>query len=78
MSSEQVSLDSFAEASERLCSPDIDRELVPPLRFFKTEKSSDFDDQPKIALSYGGTRHPAEVVEQSARAGVCDLTNAWR
>ena len=28
----------------------------------KTEKSCDFDDQPLLALSEGGTRRPAEVV----------------
>ena len=31
MNSEQVSLESVAEASERLCSRDIGRELVPPI-----------------------------------------------
>ena len=31
MNSEQVSLESFAEAVEQLCGPDIGRELVPPL-----------------------------------------------
>ena len=31
MNSEQVSFESFAEAGERLCGPDIGRELVPPL-----------------------------------------------
>ena len=44
----------------------------------KTEKSCEFDLQPLLALSDGGTRRPAEVVERSARAGVCALTNAWR
>ena len=31
VNSEQVSFESFAEAGERLCGPDINRELVPPL-----------------------------------------------
>jgi len=31
VNSEQVSLESLAEAGERLCRPDISRELVPPL-----------------------------------------------
>ena len=30
VNSEQVSLESLEEAGERLCSPDIGRELVPP------------------------------------------------
>ena len=30
VNSEQVSLESLAEAGERLCSPDIGRELIPP------------------------------------------------
>ena len=44
----------------------------------KTEKSCDFDDQPLLALSDGGNRRPAEVVERGALTGVCSLTNAWR
>ena len=31
VNSEQVSFESFAEAGERLCGPDLGRELVPPL-----------------------------------------------
>ena len=31
MNSEQVGLEYLAEAGERLCGPDIGRELVPPL-----------------------------------------------
>ena len=38
-----MSLESLAEAGERLCGPDIGRELV-PLRGAKTEKGCDFDD----------------------------------
>jgi len=30
--SEQVGLESFWEAVERLCHPDVSRELIPPLR----------------------------------------------
>ena len=44
----------------------------------KTEKSWDFADRPLLALSDGGTRRPAEVVERRDRAGVCGFTNAWR
>ena len=36
--SEQVSLESFSEDSERLCSPESGRELVPPLRPQNREK----------------------------------------
>ena len=43
----------------------------------KTEKSCDFDDRLLLALRDGGTRQ-AEVVQRSALAGVCDLTNNWR
>ena len=32
VNSEQVGLEALAEAGERLCSPHIGRELVPPLR----------------------------------------------
>ena len=42
----------------------------------KTEKRCHFDDRRLLALNDGGTRRPAEVVERSARAGVCGLTNA--
>ena len=77
MNSEQLSFESFAEAGERLCDPDIGREPVPPLRS-QTEKSCDFADRPLLALSDGGTRCPAEVVEERDRAGVCGFTNAWR
>ena len=38
VNSEQVSFESFAEAGERLCDPDIGRELVPPLRSQNREK----------------------------------------
>ena len=38
----------------------------------KTEKSCAFADGPLLALSDGGTRRPAEVVERRDRAGVCD------
>ena len=31
VNSEQESYESFEEAGERLCSPDVGRELVPPL-----------------------------------------------
>ena len=44
----------------------------------KIEKSCDFADRPLVALSDGGTRWPAEVVERRERAGVCGLANAWR
>ena len=36
--SEQVSLESFSEDSERLCGPENGRELVPPLRSQNREK----------------------------------------
>ena len=36
--SEQVSLESFLEDSERLCGPESGRELVPPLRSQNREK----------------------------------------
>ena len=36
--SEQVSLESFSEDSERLCGPESGRELVPPLRSQNREK----------------------------------------
>ena len=36
--SEQVSLESFSEDSERLCGPESGRELVPPLRCQNREK----------------------------------------
>ena len=36
--SEQVSLESFSEDSERLCDPENGRELVPPLRSKNREK----------------------------------------
>ena len=36
--SEQVSLKSFSENSERLCGPESGRELVPPLRSQNREK----------------------------------------
>ena len=80
MNSEQVSFKSFAKTGERLCDPDIGRELVPPLwsRERQTEKSCDFTDRPLFSLRDGGTRRPAEVVEQNDRAGVCALTNVWR
>ena len=32
VNSEQVSLESFMEAGESICSPDIGRELIPTLR----------------------------------------------
>jgi len=32
VNSERVGLQSLAEAGERLCRPDISRELIPPLR----------------------------------------------
>ena len=44
----------------------------------KIEKSCDLADRPLVALSDGGTRRPAEVVERRDRAGVCGLTKAWR
>ena len=77
MDSEQVSLEPFSEDSERLCGPENGRELVHHLGA-KTEKSCDFADRPLLALSDGGTRRPAEVVERRDRAGVCGFTNAWR
>ena len=43
----------------------------------KIEKSCDSVVRPLLALS-DGARNPAEVVEWSAQAGVCRLTNAWR
>ena len=54
MESEQVSLESPAEAGEQLCGPDIGSKLS----LFhhcgaKTEKSCDFDDQHLLALSDG-------------------------
>ena len=39
MNSEPVSLESFAEAGDRLCGPDSDRELVLPLRCKKGEEN---------------------------------------
>ena len=38
LDSEQVSLESFSEDSERLCGPESGRELVPPLRSQNREK----------------------------------------
>ena len=38
MNSDQVSLESPAGAVERLCGPDMFRELVPPLRCQNTEE----------------------------------------
>ena len=65
MNSEQVSLESFSEDSERFCGPE-------------SEKSCDFADRPLLALSDGGSSRPAEVVERRDRAGVCGFSNAWR
>ena len=56
LNSQQVRLESFAEADERLCRPDVGRELVPHHRGAKTEKSCAFDDRLFLALSDGGTR----------------------
>ena len=42
------------------------------------QKTFDFDDRLLLALSDSGTRRPAEVVEQSAQAGVFGLIKAWR
>ena len=72
-----MSLESHAEAGERLCSPDIGRELVPLLRC-QNKKSCHFVVRPLLALSDGGTSRPAEVVERSTQAGVWGLTKAWR
>ena len=44
----------------------------------RIEKSCDFADRPLVALSDGGTRRPAEVVERRDGAGGCGLTRAWR
>ena len=40
----------------------------------RTEKSCDFADRPLLALSDGGTRRPAGVVEWRDCAGECGLT----
>ena len=77
MNSEQVSFESFAEAGERLCGPDIGRSSFHHCGP-KIEKSCGLADGPLVALSDGGTRRPAEVVERRDGAGVCGLTNAWR
>ena len=68
VNSERVSLETPAEACEQLCGPDIGMEFVHCGA--KTEKSCDFVVRPLIALC-DGARHPAEVVEWCARAGVC-------
>ena len=44
----------------------------------KIEKSCDLGDRPLLAVSDGGTRRPAEVVDWRDGAGVCGLTKAWR
>ena len=58
----QVSLESFAEAGERLCGPTSAGSSFHHCGA-KTEKSFDFDDRLLLAHSDGGTRRPAEVVE---------------
>ena len=77
MNSEQVGLESLAEAGERLCRPDVSRELVPPPRC-RTEKSWVLAERCLPVLSEGDTSHPAKVVERSARTGALGLTNVWR
>jgi len=37
VNSEQVGLESLLEAGERLCRPDVSRELIPPLRCRNSE-----------------------------------------
>ena len=44
----------------------------------RIKKRRDFDVRPLLALCNGGAMRPAEVVERSARAGVCGLTNDGR
>jgi len=39
VNSEQVGFESLAEAGERLCHPDISRELIPPLQCKNREES---------------------------------------
>ena len=64
MNSEQGTLESLAEAGERLCGPDIGRELVPPLRC--KNRSHDFVVQLLAALRDQGTRCQVEIFERSS------------
>jgi len=69
VNSEQVGLESFTEAGERLCRPDVSWELIHHCGA-RIEKSWALAERCLPVLSEGGTSHLAEVVEWSARAGV--------
>jgi len=78
VNSEKVGLESLAEAGERLCLPDVNWDLIPPLRCQNREELGLGRVRCLPFLCEGGTSRPAEVVERSARAGSWCLTNVWR
>ena len=68
---EQMNLKNFAE--------DVEWSVASPFHNWgaKTEKSHNFAEWTFFALIDGGTSQPADVVERSARAGVCGLNSVW-
>jgi len=77
VNSEQVALDSLAEAGERLCRPDVSRELIPPL-WCQNREELGLGRAMFACFCEGGASRLAEVFERSARAGAWGLTNVWR
>ena len=64
----------FAGDDLWLCCPDTGREIVPPLRRLNRQESLLCWPTLLFALSDGGTSRPADVLEWSARTGLCGLT----
>jgi len=69
VNSEQVGLESLAEAGEHLRHPDMSRELIPALQCQNREELG-LGRTMLPVFSEGGTSRLAKVVEQSALAGV--------
>jgi len=58
VNSEQVGLESLAEAGERLCRPDISQELIPPLR---SQNREELAERCLPVLSEAGTGRPVAI-----------------
>jgi len=80
VNSEQVGLgESLAEAGERLCRPDVSRELIPPLRSQKTVKSWDLaqSDVCLFLVKVVPVVQP-KLLSAVLKLGARGLTNVWR
>ena len=72
MNSEQGSLESFVEAGERLCGPDVGRELGPPLRCQNRDEFRCFSSS-----GVGGTRRPVLTLRPPREAAVAPVCSPF-